>query len=218
MKAHSSILLFMFALFFFPCEGANAATPHKKTSLSLTAQVNARRDVRAAKIIVRKPVRKAPSSAPSRMPFLLPSGGASVSSSSATVFGPVREEVLTLVNAERARAGLGLLRFHPLLHKAAQSHAEDMAQRRFFSHRNPDGAESFDRIKAAGYIVAPCNCAWGYWTGENIAYGQNTPAEVMKNWMNSSRHRANILSPNFDEIGIGLSGDHWVQNFGKIDP
>jgi len=56
--------------------------------------------------------------------------------------------------------------------------------------------------------------------GENIAYGQRTPAEVMKGWMNSPGHRANILSPSYTHIGIGLAKtrngvNYWTQMFIK---
>lgn len=53
--------------------------------------------------------------------------------------------------------------------------------------------------------------------GENIAYGQSTPAEVMNGWMNSSGHRANILKSDFKEIGIAAfyknGRYYWVQLF-----
>lgn len=119
-------------------------------------------------------------------------------------------EVTRLVNAERAKSGCGPMSLEPRLGTAAQRHSQDMAERDFFDHTNPDGADPGDRITAAGY-------RWSTY-GENIAAGQRTPAEVMRSWMNSPGHRANILNCSFDEIGIGYhegaGGPWWTQNFG----
>lgn len=119
-------------------------------------------------------------------------------------------EVTRLANAERAKSGCGPLTLNSKLGSAAQGHSEDMAERDFFDHTNPDGKDPGDRVTAAGYK----------WTtyGENIAAGQRTPASVMDSWMNSSGHRANILNCSFKEIGIGYQqgsgGPWWTQNFG----
>ena len=61
-----------------------------------------------------------------------------------------------------------------------------------------------------------CGCQPSFSVGENIAKGQLTPLEVMRDWMNSPGHRKNILHPQYEEIGIGLFGPHWVQNFGRM--
>ncbi|MEU8762384.1 CAP domain-containing protein [Streptomyces sp. NPDC048659] len=119
------------------------------------------------------------------------------------------DQVVALVNAERAKAGCGPLTSNATLVKAAQGHSDDMAARDFFDHTNPDGAGPGDRVTAAGYP----------WTtyGENIAMGQSTPAQVMESWMNSPGHRANILNCDFKEIGVGVhdaGGPYWTQVFG----
>jgi uncharacterized protein YkwD len=62
-----------------------------------------------------------------------------------------------------------------------------------------------------------CRCRPKFAVGENIAVGQLTPKEVIQDWMNSPGHRKNILHSEFAEIGIGLFGDYWVQNFGRMD-
>lgn len=62
-----------------------------------------------------------------------------------------------------------------------------------------------------------CECRARFSLGENIAKGQLTPAQVMDDWMHSENHRRNILSGAFDEIGIGIFGDVWVQEFGKLE-
>ncbi|MFJ7022242.1 sigma-70 family RNA polymerase sigma factor [Streptomyces sp. NPDC101117] len=119
-------------------------------------------------------------------------------------------QVVALVNKERATAGCGPLAEDSLLDKSAQRHSEDMAARGFFDHTNPDGADPGQRITAAGY-------RWSTY-GENIAMGQQTPEAVMKSWMNSPGHRANILNCSFKDIGIGVhegpGGPWWTQNFG----
>ncbi|PCG87330.1 RNA polymerase [Streptomyces sp. WZ.A104] len=119
-------------------------------------------------------------------------------------------QVTELVNAERAKAGCGPVSVNELLNTAAQRHSADMAARDYFSHTSPDGTDPGDRITAAGY-------RWSTY-GENIAKGQRTPADVMKAWMNSPGHRANILNCSFKEIGVGKqeSGDGpvWTQKFG----
>lgn len=120
------------------------------------------------------------------------------------------DQVVALVNKERAKAGCSPLAEDPQLQKAAQGHSDDMAARHFFDHTNPDGADPGQRITAAGY-------RWSTY-GENIAQGQQTAASVMQSWMNSPGHRANILNCSFKDIGVGVhkgtGGPWWTQDFG----
>ncbi|WP_318210477.1 CAP domain-containing protein [Streptomyces sp. SJL17-1] len=119
------------------------------------------------------------------------------------------DQVIALVNAERAKAGCGPLSANATLTEAAQGHSDDMAARDFFDHTNPDGAGPGERVTAAGY-------PWSTY-GENIAMGQSTPEQVMEAWMNSPGHRANILNCDFKEIGVGIhsqGGPYWTQVFG----
>ncbi|WP_329417636.1 CAP domain-containing protein [Streptomyces sp. NBC_01268] len=121
----------------------------------------------------------------------------------------VADQVVALVNAERAKAGCGPLTANATLTRAAQGHSDDMAARDFFDHTNPDGAGPGDRVTAAGY-------PWSTY-GENIAMGQSSPEQVMESWMNSPGHRANILNCDFKEIGVGIhdaGGPYWTQVFG----
>jgi uncharacterized protein YkwD len=115
--------------------------------------------------------------------------------------------VITLVNQERANEGVAALRFDPSLARAAQAHAADMVQNDYFEHISPDGRDFSDRAEAAGYQ--------GFATGENIAQGQASAAEVMRSWMNSDGHRRNILSSSSNEIGVGVEQRTWVQVFGS---
>ncbi|MFE0089226.1 sigma-70 family RNA polymerase sigma factor [Streptomyces sp. NPDC058991] len=120
------------------------------------------------------------------------------------------EQVVALVNAERAEAGCGPVRSNDKLETAARRHSEDMAARGYFDHTSPDGTDPGDRITAAGY-------RWSTY-GENIARGQQSPSSVMDSWMNSPGHRANILNCSFKELGVGIhdasGGPWWTQAFG----
>jgi uncharacterized protein YkwD len=129
------------------------------------------------------------------------------------------EQVVTLVNVERAAAACGPLTMHPQLNQAALAHSEDMALNDFFDHTGSNGSSVTDRMEAAGYTN---------WTAaaENIAAGQTTPEAVMTAWMNSPGHRANILNCDFADIGVGyyfLENDtgtenwfhYWTQVFGS---
>ncbi|MEV4945564.1 CAP domain-containing protein [Streptomyces sp. NPDC053755] len=122
---------------------------------------------------------------------------------------PYVDRVISLVNAERDKAGCGPLRSDGRLRSAAQAHADDMAARDYYGHESPEGRKAGDRITAAGY-------AWSTWA-ENIHRGPKTPPEAMRAWMNSDGHRRNILNCSFKDIGVGLSltsdGPWWVQNF-----
>jgi len=114
-------------------------------------------------------------------------------------------EVAKLVNQERAKAGLQPLRFDSNLAKMALDKAKDMSNLGYFDHTSPTYGSPFDMMKAYGISYT--------YAGENIAMGQRTPQEVMKGWMNSPGHRANILNPNFDTIGVGYYNGYWVQEF-----
>ncbi|MDI2130033.1 CAP domain-containing protein [Yinghuangia seranimata] len=128
---------------------------------------------------------------------------------------PLRAEVITLTNAARAAHGLPPLAAEPRLTASAQAHSADMAARDYFEHDSLDGRKPADRIRAAGYAYSRC--------AENIAAGQPTPADVVDGWMNSPGHRANILTPELTQIGIGIAYGgsyriYWTQNFGTPMP
>ncbi|WP_308130073.1 CAP domain-containing protein [Kitasatospora aureofaciens] len=119
------------------------------------------------------------------------------------------QQVVDLVNAERAKAGCAPVTAEPRLAGAAQSHSDDMADRNYFDHASPEGYHADHRIEATGY-------RWSTW-GENIARGQKDPAAVMDAWMNSPGHRANILNCAFKQLGVGVrtgsGGPWWTQVF-----
>lgn len=117
-------------------------------------------------------------------------------------------QVLQLVNAERGKQGLSALTTTSALTSAADKRATETAQS--FSHTRPNGS-SFSTIFAEFGISYSAS-------GENIAYGQRTPQEVVTGWMNSPGHRANILNSNFNKMGVGVyqasNGTiYWTQEF-----
>lgn len=124
-----------------------------------------------------------------------------------------RQEVLDLVNAERAKYGLQpLVMGDANLTAAAQKRAEEIAT--VNSHTRPDGTKCFTVLKEFGVKDAP--------TGENAAWGSVSPEEVVKAWMNSEGHRANILDPEARKMGVGYYynsssswGHQWIQLFTK---
>lgn len=118
----------------------------------------------------------------------------------------IEEEVLLLVNVERAAAGVLPMRMDPRLRTAAGRRSRDLAASGVLSH---DGW--VDAIRAAGY--------GGGALGENIAYGYGSAESVMSGWMRSTGHRANILRSYFRDLGVGCARDGrgrlwWVQSFG----
>ena len=116
-------------------------------------------------------------------------------------------EVIRLVNEIRAENGLKPLTANWELSRIARYKSEDMSNNRYFSHTSPTYGTPFQMIKAFGLSYRSA--------GENIAYGQRTPAVVVNAWMNSSGHRANILNASYTQIGVGYcaSGNYWTQMF-----
>jgi uncharacterized YkwD family protein/spore coat assembly protein SafA len=122
------------------------------------------------------------------------------------------DEVVRLVNVERAKAGLQPLKSNWQAARVARYKADDMLKNNYFSHISPTYGSPFDMMKSFGLQFSAA--------GENIAEGQRTPQEVMDAWMNSPGHKANILSPAYTEIGVGAAkastgGLIWVQEFIK---
>ena len=121
--------------------------------------------------------------------------------------GDYASQVVALVNAERAKYGLSALKVDSRVQQAAQVRAKETVQS--FSHTRPNGSSFSTALTEAGVSYTR--------SGENIAYGQSTPQQVVQAWMNSPGHRANILNENFTTIGVGytVSGGtaYWAQLF-----
>lgn len=139
-------------------------------------------------------------------------------------------QMLALINAERAKVGLQPLKLNAKLNSSAETHSNWMLNVDVFSHTGANGSSATDRMKAAGYVFS------GSWSsGENIAWQSERGAagisddviNLHQSLMNSPGHRANILNPNFTEIGIGIveggfltGGTNWpavmvTQNFAR---
>lgn len=116
-------------------------------------------------------------------------------------------EVIRLVNDIRMQNGLGTLTANWELSRVARYKSEDMAAGGYFSHTSPTYGTPFQMMRAFGLNYRSA--------GENIAYGQRTPAAVVDAWMNSSGHRANILNASYTQIGVGYcaEGHYWTQMF-----
>lgn len=128
-------------------------------------------------------------------------GGMSTGTSSAA------QAVLSQVNAARAQNGLRALTLDANMNRAAAVRAAELAQS--FSHTRPNGSRGMTALNEAGVSYRTA--------GENIASGQQTAQAVVSAWMNSSGHRANILSASFGRMGVGqatIGGrTYWVQLF-----
>jgi uncharacterized protein YkwD len=137
------------------------------------------------------------------------------------------EEVFDLTNEQRAQGATcgdygpfppaPPLAMNPMLRCSSRLHSMDMGENDYFAHDNQDGLDPFARMAAAGYA--------GLTMGENIAKGQQSPAEVLHGWMDSPGHCVNIMNPQYTELGVGFfagvptsesynDNTLWTQNFG----
>lgn len=120
------------------------------------------------------------------------------------------KEVIRLVNIERSKAGLSPFETSNELSKVARIKSKDMADNKYFSHTSPTYGSPFDMMK---HYNIKYNTA-----GENIAMGHLSAESVVKGWMNSPGHKANILNKNFNKIGVGAytasnNTIYWTQMF-----
>ena len=121
--------------------------------------------------------------------------------------GP-KEDLLFLINQERASLGRDPLTNHPNIEIAAQLHSEDMLAQNYFSHTSLDGRLPWDRMNNAGFF--------GTAYAENIAYHWLNPNAtlVFNMWKGSSGHYANMINSNYNVAGIGIASDNWPYNGG----
>lgn len=121
------------------------------------------------------------------------------------------QAVLDATNAERKKAKLDPLAVDAKLLEAARKHAANMAKQDKLDH-TLDDKDVADRVKAAGYAFRRL--------GENIAWNQQTPKDVVAGWMDSKGHRENLLNGDYTQIGLAVAKNskgepYWVQVFGK---
>lgn len=134
------------------------------------------------------------------------------------------ETILRLVNEARSRprrcgeepfAAAPPLAWSEALAQAALAHSRDMAQKNYLSHDDAAGNGVGQRALRAGYL-------WRH-VGENIAAGQGSPEQVVAGWLASPGHCANIMAPDFAEMGAAYAMDphsarsiYWTQTFGRF--
>lgn len=126
-----------------------------------------------------------------------------------SVDAAAENQMLHMVNAERAKVGRGPLVMDSLLQKVGRAHGADMLERGYFSHYTLEGLSPFDRMNLLGVVYT--------YAGENLAFSPNVQL-AMQGLMNSPGHRENILSPNFKKVGIGVLdagvyGEMFTQEF-----
>ncbi len=162
---------------------------------------------------ISKAVNDAPATEPSN-----PVGSARVAAATTQQ----QQEILTYLNQARAKSCLcgsttypatTPLQLNAKLNVASDKHALDMATYNYFSHTGRDGSQPWDRMTREGYI-------WRN-AGENIAAGYATTRAVVDGWLKSPGHCANIMNPNFKEVGVGYAygasstyKHYWVNDFG----
>lgn len=124
-----------------------------------------------------------------------------------TATAEYEQEVVRLVNEERAKNGIKALTYDWQLGRVARYKSQDMKDNGYFSHTSPVYVSPFQMMKSFGISYKTA--------GENIARGQSTPRAVVNAWMNSPGHRANILNSSFTHIGVGYvsNGKYWTQMF-----
>lgn len=119
-----------------------------------------------------------------------------VKSTTVVVTKPTVKELQSLVNKERTKRNLGALALSTELTKSAQDKCKDMEKRNYWSHDTPDGEEPWVFIQryVTSYISA----------GENLGRGYTDSESMVKAWMDSKSHRANILKPEYSHVGYAV--------------
>lgn len=136
----------------------------------------------------------------------------------------IRRATLCLLNVQRTSHGLRKLHANRPLRRVATRYARQMVARSFFAHVSPAGSTFVDRIRRTAYL----DRANGYSVGENLAWGAgplSTPRRIVRAWMDSPGHRANILNGVYRDIGVGVAlgvpvagggpGATYVNEFGQ---
>jgi uncharacterized protein YkwD len=120
-----------------------------------------------------------------------------------------------LINAYRAQFGRGALTMQNQLGQAAELHSQDLANHPITpGHTGSDGSDPETRINRSGYL-------WSWW-GENVFWGSSSADVAFDWWKNSPTHNANMLKPEFTQIGVGRAFNvdsqydwYWTTDFGR---
>jgi uncharacterized protein YkwD len=137
--------------------------------------------------------------------FAIVADGPTVRPQATTVALTSQEKLLVqLINKERTKRGLAVVKVQFNLTKAARAHSAEMALRQYFAHKSASGESFSARLIRLGYR----RIGFSYWlAGENIYYGNGllgTPAAAVRGWMNSAGHRAVLLNKSVRDIGVGI--------------
>jgi uncharacterized protein YkwD len=115
--------------------------------------------------------------------------------------------LLLSTNRERLTHNQDAIRLNDQLSSAAQAKANDMVAKDYWSHTTPSGQEPWAFVKKSGYTY--------FAAGENLAYGFNDADQAISGWMNSPEHRANLLNPDYQDVGFGIATSKDFQHHGK---
>ncbi|MDE3838926.1 hypothetical protein C0966_05990 [Bacillus methanolicus] len=201
LKSLSVSLLLSVALVFGISSNAEAATIHTVQHGDTMWKIAVRYHVGVSEIIQANPQISNPN-------FIYP--GQKITIPCLDEVKSYENQVVQLVNQERAKYGLKPLKTNWELARVARYKSQDMINRNYFDHTSPTYGSPFQMMKNFGITYRTA--------GENIAAGQRTPKDVVTAWMNSDGHRKNILSSSFTEIGVGYAkggayGHYWTQMF-----
>lgn len=135
----------------------------------------------------------------------------------AATLDSVEQDLVARINAFRAARSLPTLTVSDTLTAAAKWMTADMGTRNYFAHTSLDGRSPTQRMADAGYP------AFGTWTGEDLAAGFTTTADVLNGWINSPAHYAVLVNPQYHAIGVGRGyasgstyGWYWTADFGGV--
>src|SRR2546430_7803926 len=127
------------------------------------------------------------------------------------------QDLVARINGFRASRGLPTSAVSDTLSAAAKWMSFDMGARNYFAHTSLDGRSPTQRMYDAGYP------AFGTWTGEDLAAGYTTTADVLNGWINSPAHYAVLVNPQYHAIGVGRGysagstyGWYWTADFGGV--
>jgi uncharacterized protein YkwD len=146
--------------------------------------------------------------------IVTPAQSASKSPRRSAALASTRDAIIECTNRVRADNGLRPLRRSRSLRRAAQYHANNMQRHGFFAHQDNAGRTPADRISMFAKRGS------FHFVGENIAAGYQSGRAACRSWIVSSKHRHNLLDPEYRWIGVGYAngsggyGSYFVQNFG----
>jgi Cysteine-rich secretory protein family len=127
------------------------------------------------------------------------------------------QDLVARINVFRSSRGLSTLAVSDTLTAAAKWMSVDMSSRNYFAHTSLDGRSPTQRMADSGYP------AFGTWTGEDLAAGYTSTAEVLNGWINSPAHYAVLVNPRYQAIGVGRNyaagstyGWYWTADFGAV--